>query len=659
MSKKLLMNKNSTPRQKPSSKKSTPRSENNTDTIHGFYKIKRGEHFVDVDGKLVPVSYIEKSVKGPIAYHAKVSGIMKGKGKKSAFVITHVEAVLKPSLKNLIHRFLVDNKVRLEFPSDALKEASKFGDTVNLKEIGKRTDLSALALCTIDGETAKDFDDAVFARMKGKNIEVFVAIADVSYYVREGSALDEEALARSTSIYYPGSCIPMLPEALSNGLCSLKPNVHRLAIAVSFELGPKGGVSKPKIQEVVIKSHARLTYTEVQRFYDGSFDSAISKPLSESLLLLRTAAHILRKARHRRGAIDFDVVESLIALDSDGEPLAIHPQDRLDAHRIIEDLMVATNEIVAEYAEDKDLPNIFRVHEPPNSEKLSGFFDAAKAFNALSSTVKTRAESITEPKDIQELMESYQKSPYRETLNTLMLRSMMQARYSAENLMHFGLASVAYSHFTSPIRRYADLVVHRQLRNVVFEKNYRAKLSESFLAKVATHISDMEVKATDMERKIHRYFASTFMSKRVGDVFDAVIVACTEFGFFVRVAEFHVEGLVHIATIADSRVIFVPEKMTLVVSGSNKRFMVGDKVKVKLLKVNVERGHIDFVLNKEMGMRTDRDKGHPARPENAAPGHKVLEEQPAKSDRKSSKTKRPGLKTSHKKPSSPSSSRRK
>lgn len=570
--------------------------------IFGNFEQRGSEQVVVVGNKHYLVSEIKPNVPTPIVQNAKVKALVRPARAKTPESVK-ILRVLAPelTLKRKIDRLLDEADVATDFHKVVYSEANMFGEQVSRKDINKRTDLSALPFCTIDGETAKDFDDAVFAQGAGRNIEVMVAIADVSHYVKSGSALDEEAYDRGTSIYYPGHCVPMLPEQLSNGLCSLKPNVPRLALAVCFHLGPKGGISRPAIKEVVIKSKARLTYNQVQAYYDKSPDQTVEIPkaVQQSLQVLRQAALILRAARARRGAIDFDLVESVVALDERGEPLSINPLARLDSHRIIEDLMVATNEVVATYFAKKNIPCLYRVHEPPNEEKLENFFKSAEAFGALPHGAKKYAAGIKEPKDLQQVMAQYQKSQYKETLNTLMLRAMMQARYSEQNLMHFGLASPAYLHFTSPIRRYADLIVHRQLRTILFEKKPEKKIPENMMAQIATAISQREIKATDLERKIDRLFAATFMASRVGDSFDAVIVACTEFGFFVRIKEHHIEGLVHIATIAKARVNFVPEKMALVVSGSNQRFMVGDPVRVKLINVNIERGHIDFELVKD------------------------------------------------------------
>jgi ribonuclease R len=579
-------------------KKQAPKKDHKeSNIIFGTYEQHGTQEYVSVGSKKYAVSDIKPNVESALKHQNKVKALIKpAQGKKPESVV--ILKLLGPelTLKQRIERVLADAHIATDFHKIVFSEADLFGDDVSVEENKKRLNLTNIPLCTIDGETAKDFDDAVFAQESGKNIQVIVAIADVSHYVKVGSALDEEAFDRGTSIYYPGKCVPMLPEQLSNGLCSLKPHVARLALMVSFEVGPKGRISRPEIKEAIIKSHARLTYNQVQDFYDNDVIEKIPVEVQRSLLLLRQAAVVVRQARTRRGAIDFDVVESVIALDDQGEPLAINPQARLESHKIIEDLMVATNEIVATYFFKKNIPTVYRVHEPPSEEKLENFFTTAKAFGAIKAQAKKTAKDIIQPKDLQQIMAHYQKSQYKETLNQLMLRAMMQARYSEQNLMHFGLASPAYLHFTSPIRRYADLIVHRQLRYVLFEKKPRKQIPEDALAKIADSISQREALATDIERKIDRLYATTFMASRVGDSFDGTIVACTEFGFFVRIAEYHVEGLVHIANIASARVNFMPEKLSLVVSGSNQRYMVGDKVRVKLINVNIDRGHIDFEL---------------------------------------------------------------
>ncbi len=592
----------------PRNQPKKPRAEQKV--VFGHYQERDGQVFVVANNIEIPVCEIKKDIPLPIAKNATVKALVRIErtgGQPKAIILRLLGPEL--ALKDRINKLLHEATVPLEFSKGSIAEASLLGEEIDKSDLHHRRDLTKYALCTIDGESAKDFDDAVFATKKGKNIEVTVAIADVSHYVKVGSALDDEALSRGTSIYYPGHCVPMLPESLSNGLCSLKPNVRRLSVAVTFEVGPLGGITKPRIEAAVIKSAARLTYNEVQDYFDKKKVPALAAKtrLRDSLDNLHEAAHLLRKVRERRGAIDFDVVESGVALDDLGEPVAFHPQDRLDSHRIIEDLMVATNEIVAEYFVTKTLPCLYRVHEPPDQDKLANFFKTAHAFGVIDPKAKTHNLDFTQPKAVQKLMSLYQKTRYQETLNSLMLRSMMQARYSEKNLMHFGLASKAYLHFTSPIRRYADLVVHRQLRYFLFEQNPKKKIPEKTMASIAESISQKEVRATDLERKIDRLYAATFMVSRVGKTFEALIVATTEFGLFVRILEHHVEGLVHIASISRSHVNYLPEKMALVVSGSQQRYMVGDKVMVKLINVNIDRGHVDFELVKPDNFRDEPD----------------------------------------------------
>lgn len=635
------MKKNSTRPSHPKARSPERNRNENIQVIFGLYQKKGSKEYVVVGNQNYLVSEIKKSIEKPIKHNAKVKALIKKhKGEETVKILRLLAPEL--SLAQKIERILIDAQVPVLFSQIIHDEANLFGDKVSESDKKTRTDLRDLALCTIDGETAKDFDDAVFAQRKGKNIEVIVAIADVSHYVKIGSALDEEAFLRGTSIYYPGHCVPMLPEQLSNGLCSLKPNVDRLALSVSFELGPKGRISNVRLNDALIKSKARLTYNQVQAFYDkkAKAERIIPEDVQESLIELKNAAHILRRVRENRGAIDFDILESVIALDENGEPLSVNPLSRLESHRIIEDLMVAANETVAEFFDRKKIPSIYRVHEAPNEEKLENFFKTALAFGVLKEGVKAKAASITDPKALQTVMGSYANSQYKETLGTLMLRAMMQARYSEKNLMHFGLASEAYLHFTSPIRRYADLVVHRQLRYMLFEKNRKKQIPENMMATIAESISQKEVKATELERKINRLFSATFMAGHVGEIFDAVIVSCTEFGFFVRVIEHHVEGLVHISTIAKTHVNYVPERMSLVVSGSNRVLMVGQKVSVRLVNVNADRGHIDFELAEEEIDEPTRRAGKGRMIENVLTPPRASTRKPAGTKRADNRTSR-------------------
>ncbi len=562
-------------------------------------KIIIGE-LTEIDNKLYLVSakkkYLVTGQREELPHHIALKTILKAvmrtKGKFDEPAVFLLKILQKPLfLSDQVIDLIEQSKVREIFSDECDQEAQKFGNKVLAKDTKGRLDLTNLALCTIDGKTAKDFDDAVFAQKNKDGYHVFVAIADVSHYVKQNSVLDLEAFNRGTSIYYPGHCIPMLPESLSNGLCSLKPKVLRLVLVASFQLSFKGAIGKISIDRGVIKSQARLTYEEVQNFYDGKEPKKLSPEIKDSLTYLREAALILRSERHKRGAIDFDLSESLVALDKKGEPISINPSSRLDSHKIIEDLMVAANEIVAEFFIKHKIPSIYRVHEEPNEEKLQQFFETATALSAI--------KTVDHSARLSDVIKQYENSRYKDILNSLMLRAMMQARYSEQNLKHFGLASQAYTHFTSPIRRYADLIVHRQLSSFCFEKSENSLNIEN-LAHIAQSISEKEGKAVDLERKIHKIFAAFFMLDKVGENFLARVISCTEFGFFVRLKKHHVEGLVHISSIAKQRVIFMPTKLCLVISGSNKKITVGDEVKVTLINVNADRGFIDFELSKKL-----------------------------------------------------------
>ena len=524
-----------------------------------------------------------------------VKSIERSKGKFNEPAVFVLQVLCQAQdLPNQINKAIEQASIIPDFDAKILKEAQSFGSKVLRKECINRTDLTKIALCTIDGITAKDFDDAVFAKSTKDGYEVCVAIADVSHYVKKNSLLDKEALNRSTSIYYPGHCIPMLPHDLSNGLCSLKPNVLRLALSVRFCLSKKGIISNIIFDKSLIKSHARLTYEEVQDFYNGKKSKKITSDLADSLKNLQKAALILRSNRNKRGAIDFDVKESLISLDSNNYPIKVEDAKRLESHKIIEDLMVAANELVAEYFIKNNLASIYRVHEAPNKDKLKEFMSTANALGALPKNNKIH--KLSTPKDLQSIIAAYEKSSYKDILTTLMLRSMMQARYSADNLKHFGLASEAYTHFTSPIRRYADLIVHRQLSLAVFDKNKKALLKNAKLEDLAKHISEKEIQAVELERKITKIISAFFMIDKLEETFMATVVSCTEFGIFIRLHKHYIEGLVHISAISKRRVIFVPQRLCLIISGSNKKISVGDEVKVKLVNVSLDKGFIDFEL---------------------------------------------------------------
>lgn len=532
-------------------------------------------------------------------------------------------------MATLIEQILLENHIDRPFPPAVHAETGKLAENPRESEWQDRFDARDLPLCTIDGETAKDFDDAVCAELNpdGKHIDVTVAIADVAHYVVEGTALDDEGRRRGTSVYYPGTCIPMLPEPISNGLCSLKPNVPRLCMVVQFQVTPRGKVRRPRFYNGVMHSRARLTYTEVQRYFDGKLgpDAPLmtDKDLAHSMNALRQAASRLREERRRRGAIDFDAVETVFALNDKGEPTAIHPLERNDAHRLIEDLMIAANETVATFFSEHDWPCIYRIHEEPNEEKLGKFWEFLKRFLPISKLDDIRQKGLdagvdinftTKQPNVESLsfiLEAIGNHPAKPVLDMLLLRAMMQARYSADNVGHYGLSSEAYLHFTSPIRRYPDLMVHRLLKQRIAQGRKRLGLPDAEeltkrLEKVAEQSSACEQNATQAERAIDALFSAWFMREKVGETYDGKIVSITEFGCFVRLNDFHVDGLIHISEIGTDYYAFDPVRMTLTGDMSRQLFSVGDAVKVQVTRVDMIKRQVSFKLVEKVRLPTDK-----------------------------------------------------
>lgn len=483
-----------------------------------------------------------------------------------------------------------------EFPAPVMDESDAVPATVSEDEAlaEGRVDLRNLPLVTIDGEDARDFDDAIYVEEEADRFRLVVAIADVSHYVKEGTAVDDEALRRATSVYLPGRVLPMLPERLSNGICSLRPNEDRLCMVADMEIGLEGAPGKSRIYPAVMRSAARLTYTEVQKVLSGG---GLGRPAIETMLhRAGRLARVLTKMRERRGAIDFDLPETRIELDDDGMPLRMVRREREESHRLVEECMLAANEAVARFFQERRLPSVYRYHGEPDEEKLAIFATLARTYGFELPLKKISSV------DLNGLLEKLEGHPERRALNQLLLRSMMQAVYTAEQVGHYGLAAEHYLHFTSPIRRYPDLLVHRLLRaEWARDRRPRSKRAvdaeRTQLEELAQRCSERERAAMQVERDVVSFYAALLMKDRVGEEFPGVVSALTDFGFFVELEELFIEGLVKGENVEPN--FHLDARSHSLVFGSGRRVRVGQKVQVRLEAVQLRRRQLDFALVEE------------------------------------------------------------
>ena len=468
-----------------------------------------------------------------------------------------------------------------EWPNDAVNAAKKLPKKVEAKDIKGRRDLRDLPFVTIDGETARDFDDAVYCERKGKGFKLWVAIADVSHYVKPGDPLDREAYNRGNSVYFPRRVIPMLPEELSNELCSLKPEVDRLTMVCEMEVSSGGVVKDYEFYPGVIHSHERMTYTKVAAMVEGR---EASRPEIDTLYAVFKA---LLGEREKRGAIDFESIETQMIFDDKGKIEKIVQVQRNDAHRLIEECMLAANVSASDFLEKNKQPTLYRVHEGPTPTKLEALREMLKDFGlTLGGGDKPHA------KDYAELLKRIKGKPYTGMLQTVMLRSLAQAVYTPENVGHFGLAYDAYAHFTSPIRRYPDLLVHRGIKAVLKGQKYEGVDWNA----VGNHCSETERRADDATRDVEAWLKSFYMQDHVGEEFDGTISGVTAFGLFVTLDELYVDGLVHISDLGQDYFQFDSQKHQLRGERSGVKYQLAGRVRVKVVRVNLEQAKIDFVL---------------------------------------------------------------
>jgi len=476
-----------------------------------------------------------------------------------------------------------------KFSAAAEQLAAKYPAAPGAGDLGGREDLRTLELVTIDGETARDFDDAVYCEKTKEGFRLIVAIADVSHYVRDGDALDAEARERGNSVYFPRRVIPMLPERLSNGLCSLNPEVERLCMACDMAIGPKGQIGKYRFYPAVMRSRARLTYTAVA--------AALANPQGEAARALRGLLprlqvldqlfRALLKAREERGAIDFETIETQFIFDQGNRLLRIDRVERNDAHRIIEECMLAANVCSSDFLSSREHPALYRVHEGPTPVKLKSLREFLKGFGLqLAGGDKPTAKHYAK------LLETVRKRPDVQLLQTVLLRSLQQAQYSPENVGHFGLAYEHYTHFTSPIRRYPDLLIHRSIKAVLAGGRYKP----GNWADLGAHCSQTERRADEATREVASWLKCYYMRDRVGEEFEGSVSAVTGFGIFVALDDFYVEGLVHISELGQDYFQFDATRHQLVGDRTRKQFRLADRVRVKIARVDLETSRIDFVL---------------------------------------------------------------
>jgi len=483
------------------------------------------------------------------------------------------------------------------FPPEVLKEAKNLPEKVQQGAIHNRKDLRNLTTVTIDGEKAKDFDDAVSAqRLPDRLIRLWVHIADVGHYVPWNGALDHEAIKRGTSVYFPDRVVPMFPEKLSNQICSLNPNENRLTLTCQMDFDTDGTRTSYQVYESVILSEARMTYTQVKEILHGKprFEHPHSKNIIALLQILEDLSQRLYQKRRRRGSIDFDLPEPEIILDLQGQVSDILRQERNIAHRIIEECMLAANETVAEHLTHLEIPMVFRVHEEPDADKMRGFNEFIQPFGLVLKGINN-----LKPHSLQKLLDQAQGTPFEKLINHILLRCMKQARYSTEKKGHFGLAAEHYTHFTSPIRRYPDLIVHRLLKEVLSQGSLaskKIKQLENFLPGMAKHSSEREREAMEAEREAVDFKKARFMSDKIGEEFDAYITGVTNFGFFVELKLYFVEGLVHMTSLHDDYYAYIEKQHALVGEHQRRVFRLGDEVQVRVERVDIDQRRIDFSL---------------------------------------------------------------
>ena len=511
--------------------------------------------------------------------------------------------------------------IEIEFPDKVLEEAEAVPDEIKPSEIEGRRDLRNELTITIDGADAKDLDDAISVKkLDNGHTQLTVSIADVSYYVTEGSALNEEAYDRATSVYLVDRVIPMIPHRLSNGICSLNPQVDRLTLSCQMELDERGHVVNHEIFDSVIHSNYRMTYDEVNEIITDQNEDTRKQynEVTPMLDLAKDLSERLINMRKRRGEIDFDISEAKVLVNDEGIPTDVELRKRGEGERLIESFMLAANETIAEHFDRLNVPFIYRVHEQPKSERLRQFFDFITNFCLM---IKGTGEEV-HPSTLQKIQQEVEGQPEQMVISTMMLRSMQQARYDDVNLGHFGLSAEHYTHFTSPIRRYPDLIVHRLIRKYLIDKTMDDKTLnkwEEALPEIADHTSQRERRAIEAERDTDELKKAEYMVQHIGEEYEGIISSVANFGMFIELPN-TIEGMVHVSEMTDDYYHFDERQMAMIGERQAKVFRIGDPVKIKVVNVDVDERMIDFQIvgmplpKKERSPRPSRGKTIQAKP---------------------------------------------
>jgi len=504
-----------------------------------------------------------------------------------------IEVIGTPGAKGIATEIAIHaHGIPTDWPGPVHDQASEFGEAVPEAAKRDRVDLRNTNLVTIDGADARDFDDAVYAEASGKGYRLLVAIADVGHYVEIGSPIDKQAIRRATSVYFPDRVVPMLPEVLSNGLCSLNPKVDRLCMVCEMRVGPDGKVAKAKFYEAVMRSAARLTYTEVSDFLTDSNKKSVPQKVQGDIKNLHEVYKLFATNRRKRGAVELDIPQTRIQMGKDGTVKSILAVARNDAHRLIEECMIAANVQAAKFIRKNKIAGLYRVHAKPNPDR----FDELRLY-LLSLGLKVPHSDHVQPRDFARMIEQVSDRPDAAAISMAMLRSMSHAEYVPKNIGHFGLALDAYAHFTSPIRRYPDLLVHRAIRHLVRggkagDYNYAAGRMEQLGAICSAH----ERRAEDATREVEAWLKCQYMEDKVGQEDSGVITGVTNFGAFVQIPELQIDGLVHVTSLANDYYQFEPGSQSLIGERTGKRYRLGDSLDIIVSRVDLDTKRIDFQL---------------------------------------------------------------